>query len=143
MNTGKLSDHQSGFRPNDSTVNQLVYLYHTFCKALDKKKEMCLVFCVVSKAFDRVWHDGLLYKLSRLGISGKLHLWFKDYLYNIQQRVVIRGQTSEWGVIKAGVPQGSVLGPLLFFIYINDIVDDVTCSLKLFNLLMTHCFIQQ
>ena len=93
MNTGKLSDHQSGFRPNDSTVNQLVYLYHTFCKALDKKKEMCLVFCVVSKAFDRVWHDGLLYKLSRLGISGKLHLWFKDYLYNRQQRVVIRGQT--------------------------------------------------
>lgn len=57
-----LTDNQSGFRPNDSTINQLAYLYHTFCDALDKKKEIRVVFCDISKAFDKVWHEGILYK---------------------------------------------------------------------------------
>ena len=57
-----LTKHQSGFRPNDSTVNQLAYMCHEFCKALDAKKDVRIVFCDISKAFDRVWHQGLLYK---------------------------------------------------------------------------------
>ena len=127
-----ITDHQSGFRPKDSTINQLAFLYHTFCQAIDNKKEMRIVFCDVSKAFDKVWHEGLLYKLSSIGICGHLLRWFQDYLSKRQQRVLVRGQTSDWGTIEAGVPQGSVLGLLLFLIYVNDMVKVVSCGVKLF-----------
>ena len=127
-----LSSHQSGFRPKDSTVNQLSFLYHEFCKALDEKKDVRVVFCDISKAFDKVWHEGIIYKLHCSGIRGRLLNWFKDYLKNRKQRVVIKGQCSDWGIIKAGVPQGSVLGPLLFLVYINDLADEVDCNIKMF-----------
>ena len=130
--TKLITDHQSGFRPKDSTVNQLAFLYHTFCQAIDSKKEMRIVFCDVSKAFDKVWHEGLLYKLSSIGICGHLLRWFRDYLCKRQQRVLVRGQSSDWGTIEAGVPQGSVLCPLLFLIYVNDMVKKVSCGVKLF-----------
>ena len=87
---------QSGFVPGDSTVNQLTDLYNTFCHALDEGKEVRAVFCDISKAFDRVWHKGLLYKLSSVGISGSLLQWFTDYLNNRQQRVVLPGTASNW-----------------------------------------------
>ena len=77
-----LSKFQSGFTPGDSTVNQLVEIYHTFCDALDKKKDVRAVFCDISKAFDRVWHDGLILKLNQIGIKGNLLGWFKIYLEN-------------------------------------------------------------
>ena len=83
-----LSEHQvittlqSGFIPGDSTVNQLVDIYNTFCRALDDGKEVRAIFCDISKAFDRVWHKGLLFKLQSVGISGSLLQWFTDYLYN-------------------------------------------------------------
>ena len=99
-----LCKDQSGFRPNDSTVNQLSFMYHEFCKALDEKKDIRIVFCDISKAFDKVWLGGLLYKLHRVGIKGDLLNWFEDYLTDREQRVVIRGQSSNWGSIKAGVP---------------------------------------
>lgn len=127
-----LTPHQSGFRPGDSTVNQLSYLYHVFAHALDNKKELKIVFCDISKAFDRCWHDGILFKLRSLGIGGDLITWFKNYLTDRYQRVVIRGQSSEAGVIKAGVPQGSVLGPLLFLVYINDLPSGIRSNIKLF-----------
>ena len=69
--------------------------------------------------WNRVWHDGLLYKLKQLGIDGTLFKWFKRYLSEIKQRVVIEGAYSFWKEIQAGVPQGSVLGPLLFLIYLD------------------------
>ena len=127
-----LTPHQSGFQPGDSTVHQLSYLYHKFCEALDQKKEIRLVFCDISKAFDRVWHEGIIFKLRKLGIKGPLLTWFEDYLGNGYQTVIVRGQNSKWGLLKAGVPQGSVLGPLLFLVYINDIVEGLNCEIKLF-----------
>ena len=127
-----ISIHQSGFIPGDSTVNQLLYMYNLFCCALNEKKDVRIVFCDQSKAFDRVWHEGILFKLKSLGIEGQLLKWFSDYLKGRKQRVIINGICSELLSILAGVPQGSVLGPLLFLIYINDLTENVQCGIKLF-----------
>ena len=127
-----LSPLQSGFIPGDSTVNQLTYLYDTFCHALDHGKDVRAVFFDISKTFDKVCHKGLLAKLKSARFSGHILDWFSDYLRNRQQRVVLPGTESEWNTISAGVPQGSILGPLLFLIYINDIVTDIESNIRLF-----------
>ena len=80
QDTNLLSSLQSGFIPGDSTVNQLAYLYHMFTEALDAGKEVGTVFCDISKAFDRVWHEGLIYKLKAAGVSGDVLRWFQSYL---------------------------------------------------------------
>ena len=99
-----ITNLQSGFMPGDITVNQLIYITNDIAKALDFGKEIRVVFCDISKAFDRVWHEGLLHKLEKYGIRGELLKWFKSYLSERRQRVGI-GQTSDVYSIKAGVPR--------------------------------------
>ena len=132
MENNTLTKYQSGFIRGDSTTNQLLYIYNDFCKAIDEGKEVRIVFCDISKAFDRVWHRGLLHKLYHIGIRDNILNWFKSYLSNRQQRVIFNNTNSSWMSISARVPQGSILGPLLFLIYINDIVKDIVSQIRLF-----------
>ena len=123
---------QSGFIPGDSTTYQLLSIYDDFFKSLDRKSITQAVFFDISKAFDRVWHRGLIHKLNAIGIRGPLLNWFEDYLNGRKQAVVIKGKISSYKAVQSGVPQGSVLGPLLFLIFINDIVKDIESLVKLF-----------
>ena len=100
--------------------------------AANPSKETRAVFLDLSKAFDRVWHEGLIYKLECKGISGNLLNLVKNYLKDRKQRVVLNGRSSEWAAVSAGVPQGSVLGPLFFLIYIDDLTENVAAGVKLF-----------
>ena len=107
-----ISPNQSGFRPGDSCVNQLLAITHEIYKPFDEGFEVRGVFLDISKAFDKVWHEGLLLKLNQNGI--------------------LNGQHSSWDNVNAGVPQSSILGPLLFLIYINDLSNNLSSNCKLF-----------
>ena len=99
---------------------------------LNEGKDTCLVFLDVSKAFDKVWIDGLLFKIKQLGIVGPLFIWLKSYVSGRHQKVVLNGCQSTICSLTAGVPQGSILGPLLFLIYVNDITENMECIINLF-----------
>lgn len=128
------SSCQSGFRRNDSCISQLLSITHDIFSNFDANPAMDTrgVFLDISKAFDRVWHEGLIFKLQTYGITGPLLSLLRDFLHERLQRVVLNGQTSIWEQILAGVPQGSILGPLLFLIYINDIPQNLLSTTKIF-----------
>ena len=120
-----ISSNQSGFKPGDSCINQLLCITHDIY-------QFWAVSLGISKVFDKVWHEGLLNKLKENGISGNLLNIIKDFLSLGKQKVVLNGQHTTWVNIEAGDPQGSILGPLFFLIYINDLWDDLTSNLKSF-----------
>ena len=130
-----LNPNQSGFMAGDSCIHQLISITHGLYAFFDANPSLEVrgVFLDISKVFDRVWHEGLIYKIKCTGVEDDLLAFIESFLFKRQQRVALNGQESEWLTIKAGVPQGSILGPLLFFfIYINDLSDNLGSNVKLF-----------
>lgn len=127
-----LSEHQFGFRPKYSTELAIHQLCQHMYDAIDNKKYLITVFCDLTKAFDTISHSILLEKLNVYGIRGVASSWFRSYLGNRQQYIVYKKSSSSCKRISVGVPQGSILGPILFLIYINDI----TRSSNILNFLL-------
>ena len=137
-----LSNQQYGFRPGYSCTSQLILLFHTWAKNLDERFSTDVIFLDFEKAFDSVPHDRLLLKLNQYGISGELLTWFSNFLTNRYQRVVLEGCHSDLVLVRSGVPQGSILGPLLFLLYVNDIPDHLSSTTAMFaddTLLYDRC----
>ena len=116
-----LVKEQSGFRRHRRTADNLMFLIQKISESFILGKSVCCLFFDISKAFDRVWHDGLIYKLYSLGVPIYLIKWIISFLSLRQFCVVVNGCFSDMFIIRAGVPQGSVISPLLFSVYINDI----------------------
>ena len=127
-----ISQNQSGFKPGDSCTNQLLSITHQIYKYFDDGHEVRSVFLDISEAFDKVWRKGLIFKLKQNGISGNLLSTLADFLNFRKQRVVLNGQLSSWSNIESGVPQGSVLGPFSFLIFLNDLSEVLTANVRLF-----------
>ena len=129
---GLLSDKQYGFRSSRSTADLLTVITERLLRALDKCGEARIVALDISKAFDKVWHAGLLQKLSSYGISGKIFSVIESFLLGRRLNVLLDGQKSNTYPVSSGVPQGSILGPILFLTYINDLPDNLICDICMY-----------
>ena len=143
LNTNNLiTKNQSGFRPGDSKTNQLLYLVNEIHEAFENPKslEVRAVFLDIFKAFDKVWHDGLIFKLQQNGISGNLLKLFENYFHNRKQRVVLNGSFSDYSIIESGVPKAQFL--VLYCFSSTLMILKEILNLILNSSLMIQCFSQ-
>ena len=127
-----LTDNQSGYRPGHNTQLQLAYLTDKLYKTLDNSEDFTIIYLDISRYFEKIWHAGLLAKCKlEFGIRGQVLSWLKSYLDDRSQQVQIGGDLSPPLTLKAGVPQGSVLGPLLAILYLNGL-SDITSNQTLY-----------
>ena len=129
---GLFLDFQYGFRSSRSTADLLTVVSDRIARAFNRSGAARAVALDISKAFERVWHAGLLHKLKSYGISGKIFGLISSFLSNRQLRVVLDGKSSQEYPVNAGVPQGSIPGPTLFLLHINDLPDDVICNIAIY-----------
>ena len=127
-----ISERQAAYLKGNSTIQQLIYIVHIIRTTCTRKAIMQGVFLDVSAAFDKAWHPAIIAKLEQVKVGGSFLDLFKSYLSNRKQIVTINGFKSASRTIMAGVPQGSRLGPLLWILYANDILDDLECEILLF-----------
>ena len=129
---GLFSDFQYGFRSSRSTADLLIVVSDRIARVFNRSGVTRAVALDMSKAFDRVWHAGLLHKLKSYGILGEMFDLISSFLSNRQLRVVLDGKSSQEYPVNAGVPQGSILGPTLFLLYVNDVPDGVICDIGIY-----------
>ncbi|BHF69825.1 hypothetical protein SprV_0301287200 [Sparganum proliferum] len=127
-----LSNAQHGFRRGRSCLTNLLYCLEQWTRAIDEGNVVHVAYIDFKKAFDSVPHQLLLYKLGRIGVRGKLLKWIENFLIGRSQTVRLGGQQSAEVTVTSGVPQGSVLGPILFLIYIDDCIHGLDCDIAMF-----------
>ena len=127
-----LVENQHGFRPSRSCVTQLLLIIDHWTKIIDNGGKIDNIYMDFSKAFDSVPHNRLLVKLQKYGFDMNSLNWFNSFLTDRKQRVCLSGEKSSWKTVSSGVPQGSVLGPILFLLYINDLAETTKCFVQIF-----------
>ena len=126
---GLFSDFQSDFRSSRSTADLRTVVSDRIARTINRSGAIRAVALDISKAFDRVWHASLLHKLKSYGVSGQIFGLISSFLSNRRLPMVLDGKSSEEYAVNSGVPQGSILGPILFLLYINVLPDDVICDI--------------